>query len=170
MRILYLPASDKFWLDYYSGQARQIGYGFVGLPYQRGAGLGSLFAGLFRAILPLAKSAAKSVGREALATGADMASDILQGESIKRTVKRRGRKAASQLLKKASKKIAQTGGKRRKRRSVKTIRRKKPKTKRQKGRGLGKRPIGRNATSGKRVVKRRKIASKKVDTFGTYYG
>jgi len=69
----------------------QHGSGFVGLPYQRGAGLGSLFRGLFRAILPVAKSGGKSVGRQALQTGTEIASDVLAGKSLKDAAEERGK-------------------------------------------------------------------------------
>lgn len=43
---------------------------FEGSPYQRGAGLGSVFRSLFRALVPLGKRAASAVGQEGLATAA----------------------------------------------------------------------------------------------------
>jgi hypothetical protein len=120
-------------------QAMQSGAGFVGMPYQRGAGLGSFFRGVFRALLPMAKSAGKTLGRQALSTGAQIASDVVAGDTIKVAAKRRGKQATKKLLKRAVKKI-QTGGRRKKRRKTgvkrkttrkrKTpVRRKKPGTK-----------------------------------------
>jgi hypothetical protein len=75
------------------------------MPYQRGAGLGSVFRGIFRALLPIAKTAGKSIGRQALATGAQIASDVVSGKPIKEAVKRRGKAGATNLLRKATKKF-----------------------------------------------------------------
>ncbi len=84
MRVIYVPGNERAWAQYYGSQAMQHGAGFSGaMPYQRGAGLGSLFRGLFRAILPVAKNVGKTVGRQALRTGSEIASDVLAGRSIK---------------------------------------------------------------------------------------
>jgi hypothetical protein len=125
MRVLYSSPPDRAWAQHYAMQSMQSGAGFVGMPYQRGAGLGSFFKGVFRALLPMAKSAGKTLGRQALSTGAQIASDMVSGDTIKVAVKRRGKQATKKLLKKAVKKI-QTGGRRKKRRktSVKKTKRK----------------------------------------------
>ena len=71
---------------------------FVGVPYQRGRGLGSLFRRLFRFAMPLLKSAAKAVGKEALHTTANIATDLAKGAiHPKEVLKSRGREAASNL-------------------------------------------------------------------------
>jgi hypothetical protein len=44
---------------------------------QRGNGLGSFFRGLFRFVKPLLYSGARAVGREALSTGSNILTDIL---------------------------------------------------------------------------------------------
>jgi hypothetical protein len=64
-----------------------FGYGFAGMPYQRGAGLGSVFASLFRAITPMAKSAAKALGKKALNAGLEVAADTLAGQNFKESLK-----------------------------------------------------------------------------------
>jgi hypothetical protein len=56
---------------------------FAGRRYQRGHGLGSIFGGLFKAALPLLKKGAKTLGREALKTGLNIAGDVVQGRNIK---------------------------------------------------------------------------------------
>ena len=89
---LYVPSSkeDKMFEELIDQQVRgQIGfgYGFTGMPYQRGAGLGSIFASLFRAIAPVAKSAAKAVGKRALNAGLEVASDALAGQNVKESLK-----------------------------------------------------------------------------------
>ena len=44
---------------------------------QRGSGIGSFFRGLFRFVKPLLYSGAEAVGKEALKTGSDIITDIL---------------------------------------------------------------------------------------------
>ena len=115
MRVTFVPPSDKLWIQHYVNQ--QTGRGFIGMPYQRGNGLGSLFRGLFRFILPIAKSAGHAVGKQALKTGAEIASDLVAGESLAESAKRRGRVGATNLLKQATAKLEQSGsgiGKRKK--------------------------------------------------------
>jgi hypothetical protein len=48
---------------------------YVGTRFQRGHGLGSIFGGLFKAAVPLLKKGAKTLGREALKTGLNIAKD-----------------------------------------------------------------------------------------------
>jgi hypothetical protein len=111
MRVVFVPSSDKHWVQYYIRQ--QTGKGFVGDPYQRGGGLGNIFRGLYRFLLPLAKSAGKAVGKQALRTGAHIASDLVAGGDLKKVLKTRGKRGASALLRSAASKLEQTGGRRR---------------------------------------------------------
>jgi hypothetical protein len=71
--------SDRKYLqDYY---LRQAGHGYpvyTGGRFQRGNGLGSIFGGLFKAAMPLLKSGAKTLDREALKTGLSIAGDVVQ--------------------------------------------------------------------------------------------
>jgi hypothetical protein len=118
MRQQFNPENFNVWLDYYSSQANQVGYGmtgFKGFPYHRGAGIGSFFRSLFRMAVPLIKSAATNVGKQALASGANIATDVLQGRPLIQSLEEHGKEGASNLIKKASSAI-------------------------QKGRGLGIRP------------------------------
>jgi len=163
MRVIYVPGNEKTWAQYYNAQALQHGAGFVGQPYQRGSGLGSLFKGLFRAILPVAKSVGKTVGRQALQTGTEIASDVLAGKNLKESAEERGKIAASKLLNKASRKIA---GQQQRQQPLQ-------KRKRQKGRGLGIRDTRKTATT-KTPPKSIKGASKRgrkraKDQLGFYY-
>lgn len=99
-RIDYYPASSDDWIDYY-----QTGAGFAGTQYQIGYGLGSVLRSLWRTLKPLATSATKAVGRQALATAGEIASDIATGEDVKDTFEKRGRAGAANLLRKATKKM-----------------------------------------------------------------
>lgn len=83
----------------------QIGNGlsvFSGAPVQRGAGLGNILGGIGRAIIPLLKSGGKALLRQGLNTGFSVARDVLTGKNIKRSVKRRAKEAAGNLLDNAS--------------------------------------------------------------------
>jgi hypothetical protein len=121
-RATYIPEDEELWVEYFLTQAGQVGHGdlggFQGMPYQRGHGLGSFFARLFRTILPVAKrvgkSALKTVGKEALAMGANVAGDIARGRQFGETIEKHGREAAGNILDKASANIrnpqVQSGG------------------------------------------------------------
>lgn len=106
MRVDYKPISQQEWHHLIHNQQ---GSGFIGLPYQRGAGLGSIFKRIFRTILPYAKSAGESIGKTLLSTGADIATDVVSGENLKSSVKKNTRKAAANLLETAANKMK--GGK-----------------------------------------------------------
>ena len=98
MRVLYVPVGDRAWAQHFS----QRGGGFHGMPYQRGGGLGSLFRSIFRAILPVAKTAGRAIGKRALKAGAEMASDLVAGKNFKQSLTHRGKAAASDLLSQAA--------------------------------------------------------------------
>lgn len=63
--------------DLHSG----VGRVYIGKTFQRGAGVGSFLGGVFRYVLPLLKRGALTVGREALNTGLNIATDITNGKS-----------------------------------------------------------------------------------------
>lgn len=115
MHANYVPPSEKFWIDFFTSQAQQ-GAGFTGVQYQRGAGIGNLFRQVWRFLLPAAASASKVLGREALAAGANFASDVLAGTAPKKSLKKHGKVAAANLLTKMATKM-QGGGKRKKRKT-----------------------------------------------------
>ena len=76
--------SRKLYEDYYVNQGGGGGMPyFAGARRQRGHGLGSLLSGLFRSALPLLKQRAMYLAKKVLSTGAQMAGDLLGGESIK---------------------------------------------------------------------------------------
>ena len=73
---------------------------FVGRRYQRGHGLGSIFGGLFKAAMPLLKKGAKTLGREALKPGLNIAGDVVQGRNIKQAAKSRLKSTGQNLFRK----------------------------------------------------------------------
>jgi hypothetical protein len=106
--------------NYYLEQAGS-GVVFRGTPNQKGHGLGKIFGGLFRAAIPLLKSGAKAVGKQAIHTGIDIARDVSLGKPVKESLKRRFEEGAEGLVNKAKRKIEalQTGeGYKRKRRRL----------------------------------------------------
>ena len=116
MRAIYVPENEKFWLNVLVSQQKQQfgGSGFSGIRYQRGAGLGSFFASLFRSIIPAAKSfgkaALKTIGKEALSTGAKIASDVASGRSFRAAAEEHGQDAAQHLLAEAQQKLSNQSG------------------------------------------------------------
>jgi hypothetical protein len=97
-----------------------IGPMYVGSPnIQQGKGLGSFLAGLFRIVKPVLVSGAKSLGKAALTTGANIISDIAskqEGSKVKDIVGTR----VTETVKDLTKKLHQTGkGRKRKRKIIK---------------------------------------------------
>jgi hypothetical protein len=91
----------KAYQDYYIYQAGKGYPVFGGRRYQRGHGLGSIFGGLFKAAMPLLKKGTKTLGREALKTGLNIAGDVVQGRNIKWAAKSRLKSTRQNLLQKA---------------------------------------------------------------------
>ena len=103
--------------------SNQIGYGlgeltyFKGLPpyqrgygFQKGAGLGDIFKGIWRFLLPVIKSPAmkelgQTVGKEAISSGANILNRVVQGEPLKAAALEEGKSAAETLLEKGIEKI-----------------------------------------------------------------
>src|SRR5271163_1879607 len=102
-------ASKLLYTDYYVNQA---GNGalrvFQGVRRQRDHGFGSVLNGLFRSAMPMLKR----VGKQALTTGAHIASDMLGGKSFSDSAKSRVREGIKSFLPPEDD-IEQTGGGRR---------------------------------------------------------
>jgi len=88
--------------DYYSRQVGGLMPVFVGSRHQRGHGLGSVLGGIFhRFVIPLFKTHGKALARDALRTGVNAVEDVLDGRTLKESVKRRvpeGIKRSAQSL------------------------------------------------------------------------
>jgi hypothetical protein len=78
---------------------------FKGPYYQTGQGFGTFFSALFRAALPLLKSGAKAVGRQAVRSGSNILEDVLDGQNVKMAAKRGFTQGMVQLGETASKKL-----------------------------------------------------------------
>ncbi|KAH7697971.1 hypothetical protein AAVH_34939 [Aphelenchoides avenae] len=84
MHVIFNPDAID-WHGHLSTQWGGAAY-FEGFPYQRGAGIGSIFGGLFRFLLPMLKTAGKEIGREGLSVGARVLGDLAQGKNLRHSV------------------------------------------------------------------------------------
>jgi hypothetical protein len=82
-------ASRGLYHDYYLSQAGNGGNVFHGARTQRGHGLGSILSGFFRSAMPLLKRGLAFFGKEALRTGARIATDVADGQKFGESAKRR---------------------------------------------------------------------------------
>ena len=96
---LYCCEKDiKIYEDYY---VKQVGNGlpvFRGTSFQKGYGIGSVFGSIGQAVLPLLKSGAKAVGKEALKSGTQFLGDILEGNNVKQAAATRAKTAGKNLF------------------------------------------------------------------------
>jgi hypothetical protein len=110
MAVFFDPETGVDWDNYFDSQLGQSGHGYAAvLPYQQGYGLGNIFRGLVRFLTPFAKSAVKTVGKQAVNTGLEIAGDVLQGQSIKGAAASRGKQALQNLVDKAKQSAEQQG-------------------------------------------------------------
>lgn len=93
---------------------------FQGLPYQRGYGIGSLFASLYRYLLPIGKEVGKAIGKEGLQTTARVLSNVVEGVNPKNAIQVETKEGLRKLLKQGSEKLQKGQGRK------KTIKAKKP--------------------------------------------
>lgn len=90
--------------SYYLKQAQSGGGNlpaFHGARIQRGYGIGSFLKGLFRSAVPFIKDGAKAVGKTALATGLNIANDVMTGRDMKSSARTRALEAKNSLKNKA---------------------------------------------------------------------
>ncbi|XP_057335056.1 uncharacterized protein F54H12.2-like [Microplitis mediator] len=79
---------------------------YIGSPNQRGHGIGSFLGGLFRRVLSFLKSGAKALGKEALKSGINIATDVLDHNvPVKEALSARARESDNNLKRKAQQKI-----------------------------------------------------------------
>src|SRR5260221_9837644 len=83
-----------------SGQDHIVTY--KGARFQRGYGLGSIFTNIIKTFSPLftkhnISQALTRVGKRAISAGVDIGSDLLDGENLADTIKKRIKDAASDL-------------------------------------------------------------------------
>lgn len=100
----------NFYDAYYSAQSGGGGRGvtniYVGSRGQRGHGVGSFLAGLFRRALPFLAKGARAVGREALRAGMNVLDDVTENNmSFKQSLNNRLAESGINLKRKATEKI-----------------------------------------------------------------
>lgn len=82
-------ASREMYDDYYM---RQTGRGsmpvYSGARYQRGHGIGNILGGLIRKVVPFIKDNVKTIGKNLLSTGADIAQDMIRGQKFGEAARR----------------------------------------------------------------------------------
>ncbi|KAL3114339.1 hypothetical protein niasHT_011740 [Heterodera trifolii] len=101
----------------------QRGYGyFLGVPRQKGAGVGSVLRNLWRYLRPMVSAArpyaaniAAEIGKEGLETGARFLNEVSKGGNIKDALVSEGKEGAKNLLNKASSSLQKGRGRRKRR-------------------------------------------------------
>ena len=83
---------------------------FAGMPYQRGAGVASMFRSFMRYLLPIGKQAGIAIGRQGLASGSRVLTDVLDGKDVKESLVSEGRAGLKNLLDKASDNLGRQKG------------------------------------------------------------
>lgn len=85
--------------QYYINQAGGGGSGhyYAGAAYQKGYGIGSWLGGLFRTILPVLRSGAAAVGKEAARAGSHVLADVAAGDNLRDSAHRHIRQAGDNL-------------------------------------------------------------------------
>ena len=104
-------AQKSLFTDYYVNQAGGSLPVFQGSRGQRGHGFGSVLSGLFRSAVPMLKR----IGKQALTTGAYIASDMLGGKKFDEAAKARVRQGINSFLEPNTDVSEQTGSGRRRR-------------------------------------------------------
>ncbi len=154
MHTAFIPQTNEFWRKYFAQSGKGAISVFQGQRYQRGSGIGSIFKGLLRFILPIAKSAGQTLGKQALKTGARIATDVAEGRNFGEALAQHGAEGVEEAVKK--------------------ITTRKRKAEPQKGKGIGKAPkvaktINRRGVKKAQPPKKqpKKKGTKKTDLFGT---
>ena len=117
--------------QYYVNQAGGgFGHFYAGAPYQKGYGIGSWLGGLFRTVLPLLRSGAAAVGREAARAGSHVLADVAVGDNFGESLNKHAVEALGNLKRRAAGNMQGSGAIKRRKiakraHSVTTARRKK---------------------------------------------
>src|SRR6267154_3750267 len=106
-------AQKALFTDYYVNQAGGSLPVFQGSRGQRGHGFGCVLSGLFRSAVPMLKR----IGKQALTTGAYIASDMLDGKKFDESARNRVRQGINSFL--PSEDVSEQSGSGRRRRVVK---------------------------------------------------
>lgn len=106
---------NKVISDYYEKQALQLQGGnggrvFRGTPFMRGhmtgGGLGSILSSVFKAALPVAKTAGRYLAKKGVKSLAGFAGDLVNGESPKMAARKRASRLYEDMKRDSQNKIA----------------------------------------------------------------
>ena len=100
MRVAYC-CDIKAYESYYLNEVDSGVY--RGTQYQRGYAFGKIFSSNGKSILPLIKSGAKALGKQALLSSVSFASDVLSKQNAKQAAVRRAKEAGLNLSQRALK-------------------------------------------------------------------
>lgn len=75
---------------------------FKGMPYQRGAGIGSVLRSFLRYLVPIGKEIGGAIGRQGLQSGNRVLSNVLEGKDLKESLVSEGKAGLKNLLEKAA--------------------------------------------------------------------
>ena len=95
--------------QYYVTQAGG-GHFYAGSSYQKGYGIGSWLGGLFRSVLPILRSGAIAVGREAARAGSHVLADVATGENVRESVRKHAGEVATNLTGQMKRKLESMEG------------------------------------------------------------
>lgn len=95
----------KAFEDCYVGQAGKVLTYYQRLPLQKGYGLGGLFHSLFWIAVQLFKQGAKTLGKQVIWTGVDIANGVIQVQDLKTAAKKTVKEAGRVLTDKAAGKV-----------------------------------------------------------------
>ena len=101
---MYVPPSPAdyvaFYLDHGGGHNQRGGIipYYKGAGIQKGHGLGSMLGSLFRSAAPMLKSAAKTIGKQALDFGVGLAKDAMGGRDLREAAKERALEGGANIL------------------------------------------------------------------------
>jgi hypothetical protein len=84
--------------DYYMKQSGTGMPVFIGSRNQRGHGIGSVLSGLFRSAAPMLKRGLATFGKHALKTGTQILSDVVDGQSLGESAKRRIKQGIKEFI------------------------------------------------------------------------
>lgn len=168
---------EEFFLNQAGGGGIHV---FAGPRYMRGRGFGRFLGGLGRAILPMLKRGGQALLKEGLNTGANVVSDVLSGQKLTSSLRKRGREAGERLFHKAVKRMrgdgldmlpappgqpAREGRRRRGRKNKNRTKTKNKNVSRQRSRGIkSSASPRRNQKKKKQRAVRKKVSKKKAKT------
>lgn len=91
--------SGRHYKDYYLNQIGGNGISvYSGSRLQKGHGIGNFFSSMLRGAMPLIKSGAKTIGRQALKAGWNIARDAISGRDVKSSARRNLTTAGDNLV------------------------------------------------------------------------